>query len=68
MKKTINAAPIRLQRMMLHVQGYDMTLEHKAGTQIPLADTLSRHYMSDTYPELSEATNVHVHMVIATFP
>ncbi|KAH3868366.1 hypothetical protein DPMN_031510 [Dreissena polymorpha] len=24
--------------------------------------------MRDTYPELSEATNVHVHMVMATLP
>jgi hypothetical protein len=68
MKKPVHVAPPRLQRMMLQLQGYDFQLEHKAGTQIPLADTLSRKFLPDTCPELSEKANFHVHFVTKSLP
>ena len=64
----MHSAPARLQRMLLMLQGYDIVLEHKPGTEIPLADTLSRHFLPDTYPELSEATNNHVNFVMKEIP
>ena len=39
-------APPRLQRMLLRLQKYDITVIHKPGKEIPLADVLSRKYLS----------------------
>ncbi|XP_052820412.1 uncharacterized protein K02A2.6-like [Mya arenaria] len=38
------------------------------GKQIPLADTLSRKYLPDTYPEIAEGLDVHVHAVMSNLP
>ena len=40
--KNLTAAPPRLQRMLLRIQGYDMTIKYKPGTEILLADPMSR--------------------------
>ena len=40
--KDLTAAPPRLQRMLLRLQGYDMAIKYKPGTEICLADALSR--------------------------
>ncbi|CAI5639180.1 unnamed protein product [Oreochromis niloticus] len=42
MKKPIHAAPARLQRMLLRLQSYDISLVYKKGKYMYLADTLSR--------------------------
>ncbi|KAL0963940.1 hypothetical protein UPYG_G00315590 [Umbra pygmaea] len=42
LKKPIHTAPARLQRMLLQLQTYDITLVYKRGKQMYLADTLSR--------------------------
>ena len=47
-KKSILAAPARLQRMLLRVQGYDMDISYRPGSQMILADALSRMPNSDT--------------------
>ena len=39
-----------------------------SGKKIPVADTLSRRYMSDTYPELSAGMDLHVHTVLSSLP
>ena len=39
-----------------------------SGKKIPVADTLSRRYVSDTYPELSEGMDLHVHTVLSSLP
>lgn len=49
-KKTLSAAPPRLQRMLLQMQRYDFTVEHIRGKDIPVSDCLSRQYGPDTYP------------------
>ena len=41
-KKPIARAPPRLQRMLLKVQGYDFDIQHRPGSEMILADTLSR--------------------------
>ncbi|XP_062516385.1 uncharacterized protein K02A2.6-like [Corticium candelabrum] len=41
-KKPLQAAPKRLQRMLLRIQRYDITIRYKKGTDMHLADTLSR--------------------------
>ncbi len=45
-KKPIHRAPKRLQRMLLRLQKYNLTLEFKPGVQMYIADWLSRMMMS----------------------
>ena len=40
--KPLNAAPKRLQRMLLQLQKFSLTIRYKKGKQMYLADTLSR--------------------------
>lgn len=37
-----------------------------SGRDLPVVDTLSRKFMPDTYPELSEGLDLHVHTVMST--
>ena len=65
-KKPLSSAPLRLQRILLQFQRYDLDIKHVSGRDIPLADTLSRKFLPDTYPELSEGLDLHVHTVFST--
>ena len=38
----LTAAPPRLQRMLLRIQRYDLTIKYKPGTEMLLADSMSR--------------------------
>ena len=40
--KSLHNAPPRLQRMLLQLQKYDMTIQYRPGSEMLLADTLSR--------------------------
>lgn len=40
--KNLSAAPQRLQRMLLRIQSYDVTIQYKPGKEMYLADALSR--------------------------
>ena len=40
--KNLTAAPPRLQRMLLLIQGYDLTVLYKPGAEMHLTDPLSR--------------------------
>jgi len=44
-KKALAAAPRRLQRMLLTLQRYTYSVQYVPGTQLVLADTLSRAYL-----------------------
>lgn len=68
MKKSLLDAPARLQRMILKLQCYDLEVVHLPGKSIPVADTLSRRFVSDTCPELSESLDAQVHMVMTSLP
>ena len=64
MKKPLSSAPARLQRMLLRLQKYDITLTHKPGKEMVLADTLSRAHTEETGEEIPEEEMVaQVHMV-----
>ena len=41
-KKNLTAAPARLQRMLLRLQKYDYVIQYKPGSEVILADSLSR--------------------------
>ena len=49
--KPLVSAPKRLQRMILRLQRFDLDVRYKKGSELHLADTLSRHY-----PKLAEAS------------
>ena len=40
--KPLTSAPPRLQRLLIKVQGYNFTIEHKPGAEMIIADALSR--------------------------
>ena len=41
-QKNLSSAPLRLQRLLLKLQEYDYTLEYLKGSEMTIADTLSR--------------------------
>ena len=45
LKKPLFAAPKRLQRMMMQLQKYNLRLVYKRGSEMYIADTLSRAYL-----------------------
>ena len=45
MKKSINDVPIRLQKMRLRLQPFDLNLIYKPGKELLIADTLSRAHL-----------------------
>ena len=48
MKKSLLDAPKRLQRMLLRLQKFDLEVVYKKGTELYIADTLSRAYLPMT--------------------
>ena len=66
-KKPLYAAPPRLQRMLLQLQRYDLDVTFKPGSQIPVADTLSRNFVQDTFPEFAKGMNAHVHTILSLY-
>ena len=45
--KPLAATPKRLQRMLLHLQKYNLQVKYKKGKEMLLADTLSRAYLPE---------------------
>jgi hypothetical protein len=58
LKKPLIASPLRLQRMMLSLQQYDLSVYYKPGKTLYIADTLSRAPGTQTEPE-QETSYVH---------
>ena len=67
-KKPLHAAPPRLQRMLLQLGNYDLDVVYIPGTKIPLADTLSRKHLPNSYPQYSKGMDAHVHSIISRVP
>ena len=51
-KKSLSAAPARLQRMLLRLQRYDYSIRYRPGKEMVLADGLSRLPTSIDSPEI----------------
>ena len=45
--KPLASAPRRLQKMFMRLQRYDIDIQYKKGSEMYLADTLSRHFSGD---------------------
>ncbi|KAK0137210.1 hypothetical protein N1851_026595 [Merluccius polli] len=65
LRKPLALAPPRLQRMLLALQKYSITLIHRLGKEIPVADMLPRKSLEDEDSLLSEAMETQVHSVIS---
>ena len=52
LRKPLHQVPARLQRMIMSIQKYPITVEYKAGKQLYIADTLSRAPLSDKASDL----------------
>ena len=69
LKKPLSAAPDRLQRMLLHLQKYDINLIYKQGKLLKVADTLSSAQLAETAEEISERDmKSQVHLLYANLP
>ncbi|MCG7877651.1 MAG: RNase H-like domain-containing protein, partial [Candidatus Thiodiazotropha endolucinida] len=51
-KKPLFKAPLRLQKLLLDLQKYDLKVTFKPGNSLYLADTLSRAYLNETNENL----------------
>lgn len=68
MKKPLCSAPPRLQRLLLQLQDFDIDVIHCRGKDIPLGDALSRNFVKDTFPDLIQGLDAHVHTVLKSLP
>ena len=50
-KRPPDKSPIRLQRMLLSLQSYDIEIKYRPGKELYLADTLSRAHLSNSKSE-----------------
>ena len=62
-KKPLNDCPMRLQRMMLRLQQYDLEVEYKKGAELYVADALSRAYQ-EIEPGDTLEEELEIHMVL----
>jgi hypothetical protein len=57
-KKPILSAPMRLQKMILKLQWYDLEVTYRKGRDMQLADTLSRAYLPYSKSEVDDLEHV----------
>ena len=68
-RKPLCDAPPRLQRLLLRVQKYDLTLEYGPGKQLDIADTLSQAFSCNTASSSTEAeVDVHACCMKSSIP
>ncbi|XP_056017382.1 uncharacterized protein K02A2.6-like [Ostrea edulis] len=54
--------------MLLQLSNYDLDVIYIPGTKIPLANTLSRKHLPNSYPQYSKGMDSHVHSIISRVP
>jgi hypothetical protein len=67
-RKSMCDIPLRLQRMRLHLQKYDLIVKYKPGKELLIADTLSRHNIKTSDNLLEQEIEAQVGMVVTTLP
>ena len=68
MKKSLDKVPARIQRFMLKLQRYQLSLRHMPGKQIPVADALSRAYLPYQHSSASAKADMQVHLLLSCLP
>lgn len=58
-KKPLHVVPCRLQRIPIRLQKYDLDIVYQPGTQMYIADALSRAHLSDADGEQDDLDTVH---------
>ena len=58
-KKAIHDIPPRLQCMLMQLQRYDLGVEYKKGTELIIANALSRAFLQETGPPVDGPLEVH---------
>ncbi|KAK2718681.1 hypothetical protein QYM36_005872, partial [Artemia franciscana] len=58
LRNPLQKAPARAQRMMLQIQPYDLEFSYRPGTEIAVADTLSRLHLPDIDEKLHREIEV----------
>ena len=68
-KKPLHQVSPRLQRMLLHLQKYDLTIKYISGKHLHIADTLSWAHCADCSEDIDSAEiQLAVHTVVKDFP
>lgn len=69
-KKPLNDTTLRLQRLRLRSQFYNITLCYKPGKELLLADALSRNFIKNVAAnnDLEKEVESHVNMIVNTLP
>ena len=67
-KKPLNTAPMRLQRMLLKLQWYDINVQYQKGETMHLSDTLSGAYIHATKSEHMNLDDVNMLDFISITP
>lgn len=67
--KSIVDCPLRLQRMILRLQHYDIKLIYVPGCDLKIADTLSRAYVTEIVEDddLEQEVDAHVYLLLKNF-
>ena len=64
-KKPLYLAPVRLQRMIIKLQRYDLRVQYKKGSELYFADTLSRTHLPDTSKNVDEDFEISMVLVVS---
>ena len=68
MKKPLHLLPLRLQRLRIRLQRYNVTVQYKPGKSIPVADTLSRNGARDDNVFDDIGLDVYVDAILKQMP
>ena len=68
MKKPLHLVPMRLQRLRIRLQRYNVTVQYVRGKSIPVADTLSRNGARDGNVSDEIGLDVYVDAILKQMP
>ena len=68
LSKPLHQAPLRLQKMMLTLQRYDLKVKYLPGSELSVADALSRSYLQETTETLIPDLEVNEVQLTAHLP
>lgn len=67
-KKPLASAPMRLQKMLLKLQWYNLKVCYCRGKNMTVADALSREYLPEADPEMETLENVNMFNMLDVTP